>query len=528
MYTDGIPAKGDRLGRVTRASLRVTTLLVTLCLLTTSAQAQVDLAKLDRYFAAAQQDWKVPGFAVAIVKDDSVVFAKGYGVRELGKSGDVDEHTLFAIASNTKAFTAAALAKLVDEGEIDWDDHVVKYLPYFQLYSPYVTEEMRVRDLLCHRSGLGTFSGDLLWYGTSYDRAEVVRRARYLEQAGPFRASYGYSNLMFIAAGEIVPAVTGVSWDDFVRREFFEPLRMTRTVTSTTSLAAMSNVATPHGTVAGEVVTLYWYNWDNVAAAGGIISSVSDMAKWLRLQLNRGTLDGVTYFSEDDSRMMWTPHNNQAVSQESERLFPSIHFRAYGLGWGLMDYLGRKVVSHGGGYDGMFSRVALVPEEDLGIVVLTNAMTGMQTALTYRIVDAYLGGEERDWSAEYLERSASRPSTASAYWEELEAERVADTQPSHALEAYTGTYGGDLYGNAVVSEEDGRLVVQFVPNPDLRGALTHWQYDTFRVSWLQDFAWFGDGTVQFLMDARGEIVEMKIYVPNDDLWFQELEFVKED
>jgi CubicO group peptidase (beta-lactamase class C family) len=455
-----------------------------------------------------------------------LVFAKGYGIRELGAEGEVDEHTLFAIASNTKAFTAAALARLVDEGRIDWDDHVVEYLPYFQLYSPYVTQEMRVRDLLCHRSGLGTFSGDLLWYGTSYGPDEVVRRARYLEPAGAFRASYGYSNLMFIAAGEIVPAETGISWDEFVQTEFLEPLGMDRTVTSTASLDGMSNVATPHGEKDGRVVSLYWYGWDNMAAAGGIISSVSDMAKWLKLQLNRGTLDGVAFFSEENSRTMWTPHNSFPVSKRSEELFPSTHFRAYGLGWGLMDYLGRKVVSHGGGYDGMFSRVVLVPEEKLGMVILTNGMTSIQTALAYRILDAYLGGAERDWSSEYLERAAEAKQAKRDYWEELESERVHDTQPSLALEDYTGTYGGDLYGDATVTLEDGRLVVQFQPNPDLQGELSHWHYDTFQVNWRKDFAWFGKGTVQFVMDSSGEIVEMKFDVPNDDLWFYELEFVK--
>ncbi len=490
------------------------------------AQTSLDLGELDAYFAAAGEDWKVPGFAVAIVKDDDVVFAKGYGVRQLGTAAAVDDRTLFAIASNTKAFTVAALAKLVDEGLLGWDDQVVKYLPYFQLYSPFVTQEMRIRDLLCHRSGLGTFSGDLLWYGTSYSPAEVVERARHLEPAGAFRASYGYSNLMFIAAGEVIPAVTQRSWGEFVATELFEPLGMENTVTSVKDLNGKTNVATPHAEKDGRIVPLEWYNWDAMAAAGGIISSVSDMAEWLKLQLHRGSLDGVTYFSEEDSRTMWTPHNSMRVTSQSEKLYPSTHFRAYGLGWGLMDYLGRKVVSHGGGYDGMFSRVVLVPEEKLGMVILTNGMTNMQTALTYRILDEYLGGESRDWSAEFLERSETARDSKRKYWEGFEAERVADTRTSLPLEAYTGTYGGPMYGDATVSLEDGRLVLKFHPNPDLTGDLTHWHYDTFQVEWRKQFAWFGRGTVQFLLDAGGEVAEMKIDVPNDDLWFTELEFKK--
>ncbi|MGD2152782.1 MAG: serine hydrolase domain-containing protein, partial [Gemmatimonadales bacterium] len=256
------------------------------------AQGTVDLAALDAYFAESGEIFEVPGFAVAIVKDGELVFAKGYGVRELGKADRVDEHTLFAIASNTKAFTAAALAILVDGGKLDWDDRVVEHLPYFQLYDPWVTQEMRVRDLLSHRSGLGTFSGDLLWYGTSYSRTEVIRRARYLEAAGEFRSDYGYSNLMFLAAGQLIAAVTGMSWDEVVEREFFEPLGMRRTVTSVRDLEGMGNVATPHRERDGWVFPLYWYDWDSMAPAGGIISSVADMSRWLRLQLGRGTWEG--------------------------------------------------------------------------------------------------------------------------------------------------------------------------------------------------------------------------------------------
>jgi len=491
------------------------------------AQSDVDLSALDTYFATASETWDVPGFAVAIVKDGEISFAKGYGVREVGKDDRVNEHTLFAIASNTKAFTSAALAILVDEKRLSWEDRVVEYLPYFQLYSPYVTQDMRIRDLLCHRSGLGTFSGDLLWYGTDYSRAEVVRRARYLEQAGPFRGSYGYQNIMFLAAGEVVPAVSGTSWDDFVRTKFFEPLGMDETVTSVADLEGMTNRASPHKRVDGELVTLAWYNWDAMAPAGGIISSVSDMAKWLRLQLGRGTIDGVRFFSEDASRTMWTVHNPQAVSRQSERLFPSTHFRGYALGWGLSDYLGRKVVSHGGGYDGMFSRVVLVPEENLGMVVLTNGMTNLQTALTYRILDAYLGGEERDWSAEYLERSELTRQARSKWWEGERAKRVPDTKPSLPLDGYIGTYGGKMYGEATVSLEDGGLVLRLLPNPDLVADLTHWHYDTFLVTWRNRFAWFDEGWVQFIMDKTGEFVEMKMDIPNDDLWFHELKFMKE-
>ena len=503
-------------------------LLIALAVLATSAPAQttVDLAKLDAYFAAASDQWKVPGFAVAVVKDDQVVFAKGYGLRTINGNERVDENTLFAIASNTKAFTSAALAKLVDEGKLGWDDRVIDHLPYFELYSPYVTQEMRVRDLLCHRAGLGTFSGDLVWYGTSYSREEVVRRIRHLPPAGSFRADYGYSNVMFLAAGELIPAVSGRSWDEFVRTEFFEPLGMTRAITSVKSLERMANVATPHSERDGRIVAFPWYSWDNAAPVGGIIASVSDMAKWLRLQLNYGTLNGKTYFSESASRTMWTPHISFTVSKESEELYPTTHFRGYGLGWALMDYKGRKVIGHGGAYDGMFSRVTLVPEEKLGLVILTNSTTSLPVALSYKILDAYLGGDEKDWSQEFLERSERSKQRWAEMWAKRDAERVANTRPSLPLEKYTGTYGGDMYGDATVRVEKGRLVVEFAPNPALTGDLRHWHFDTFEVQWRHDFPWFGKGTVQFIMDNMGNVIEMKIDVPNEDFWFTELEFKK--
>lgn len=515
------------IGRALR-TFRVLSLALTAAVAATGHAQTVDLAELDRHFAESGDAFRVPGFAVAIVKDNEVVLAKGYGLRDIGETARVDENTLFAIASNTKGFTAAALAVLVDDERIRWDDRVIEYLPYFRLYDPWVTQEMRIYDLLSHRSGLGTFSGDLLWYGTSYDAAGVVRRARHLEPAGEFRADYGYSNLMFIAAGEIIPAATTKSWSEFVRERFFDPLGMTNTVTSTGDLVRYDNVATPHREKDGEIVELEWYNWDAMAAAGGIISSVSDMSRWLRLQLNRGVWDGDTIFSEEAQRRMWTPHISYVVGGESEEIYPTTHFRGYGLGWNLMDYRGRKVMSHGGGYDGMFSRVALVPEENLGIVVLTNSMTSLPVALTYTILDAYLGGGDTDWTAYYRERAERARERTAERRAEFAAERVEGTDPSLPLANYTGTYGGPMYGEAVVTSEGGVLVVSFLPNPDLVGDLTHHHFDTFVIEWRRTFAWFDEGTVQFILDPSGDVLEMKIDVPNEDLWFYELEFRKKE
>ncbi len=506
-------------------------LFIAVLLLHLSALAQADLNKLDAYFAKARADWEVPGMAIAIVKDDKIVLAKGYGVRELGKAAPVDEHTVFAIASNTKAFTAAALAVLADEKKLAWNDRVQKFLPYFQLYDPYVSADMRITDLLSHRGGLGTFSGDLIWYGTPYSREEVVRRARFLPQAFPFRAGYGYSNIMYLAAGEVIEKASGKSWEQFITERFLTPLGMKDTVLSTKDLAAKSNVATPHGESPygepdGKLTTFPWYNWDSMVPAGGIISSVSDMAQWMRLQLNRGTFDGKQMFSDQQSRLMWTPHASFTVSKASAERNPHINFNGYGLGWGLNDYKGHLIASHTGGYDGMYSRVFLAPQLKLGMVILTNSMTDINSPLMYRTLDAFLGGAERDWSAETLARaSAAKQRKLEAQAKEVK-QRMVNTKPSLTLTAYAGTYGGPMYGDAQVTVEGGRLAIKFLPNPDLTGDLSHWHFDTFEIHWHKRFAFFGKGKVQFLMDEQGKVTEMKVNVPNDDFWFTELEFKK--
>jgi hypothetical protein len=318
--------------------------------------------------------------------------------------------------------------------------------------------------------------------------------------------------------------VTGRSWDEYLETEFFDPLGMERTVTSIDSLSNRSNVATPHGERDGRVMTFPWYSWDNAGPAASIISSASEMARWIRLQLNRGTWGGTTYFSAEQSRTMWTPHMSFGVSAEYQQRYPSVHFRGYGLGWGLMDYRGRMVASHGGAADGMYSRVVLVPEENLGMVILTNSMTSMQTALSYRILDAYLGGEERDWSSEFLADHRRGKEQWARRWAEWESERIPNTRPSLDLEQYAGTFGGALYGDATVELENGALVLRLLPNPDLVGDLTHWNYDTFLIEWRHEFPWFDHGWVQFVLDRNGDVAELKLDVPNEDFWFTELEF----
>jgi CubicO group peptidase (beta-lactamase class C family) len=497
-------------------------------ILPTSLRAQAleaRLKEIDEYASKAGRDWKVPGFAMAIVKDDRVIFAKGYGVRELGKTEAVDADTLFAIASNTKAFTAAALATLVDEGKLKWDDPVTKYLPSFQLYDPFVTRELTVRDLLSHRSGLATFGGDLLWYESDYSREEILRRIRHLRPVSSFRSRYGYQNVMFLAAGEIIPAVTGKSWDEFVRERFFAPLGMSRTNTSIKAFKPGDNIASPHNEVEGRVRVVRYGNVDGAGGAAAINSSVADMARWIRLQLGRGTYENRKIFSAAASREMWTPHTIAPFGESSEKFNPAQHFSLYGLGWGLGDYHGRKVVSHGGALDGMLSRVALMPEESLGIVVLTNSETSLPPVLTNKVFDVFLGVTPRDWSADYLARVNAGREAAEAAAKKTEDARVRDTRPSLPLASYAGTYSGAMYGDARVTEEGGKLVLRLLPSHNFVGDLEHWHFDTFRVKWRDSIVYpFPRGWVTFTLDSRARVGELKLDVPNPDFDFKELEF----
>ncbi|HVQ36447.1 MAG TPA: serine hydrolase [Pyrinomonadaceae bacterium] len=503
-------------------------LLIFVLLSSGPARAQSTEARLAEFHEYAQKagaDWKVPGFSVAIVKDDKVVFARGYGIRELGKPGAVNEHTLFAIASNSKAFTSAALAMLVDEGKLKWDDPVTKYLPSFQLYDPYVTRELTIRDLLSHRSGLATFGGDLLWYEMNYGRDEILNRVRFLKPTSSFRSRFGYQNIMFMAAGEIVGKVSGTTWDSFIRERFFGPLGMKRSLTTHAELLKAENVATPHNAVDGNTRVIRYGNVDNIGAAGAIKSSAQDMAQWIRLQLARGTYEGKKLFESNRSREMWTPHTVLGgTSEQSERTNPTRHFQLYGLGWGLADYQGRLLVSHGGGLDGMISQVLLVPEERLGIVVLTNSETPLSTILANKAVDLFLGVAPRDWSAESQVRTKANEEASKAAAKKIEDGRVLNTKPSLPLSAYVGTYTGALFGDAKITEANGKLVLQLMPSSLFIGDLEHWNFDTFRVKWRDSIVYpFPRGFVTFTLSPQGKPNELKIDVPNPDFDFKELE-----
>ena len=486
---------------------------------------------------AQDTDWKTmieswrdayntPGMSVGIIRNGEVVFVDGFGVLEEGKSQKADKNTLYSIASNTKAFISASMATLVKEGKINWDDRVQKYLPYFELYDPCVSEMMTVRDLLCHRSGLGTFSGDVVWYRSKYTAEEVVKRVAELPQEFEFRSGFGYSNVMYLAAGEVIRAVTGKSWAVYVKEKFLDPLDMDRTITSTNDIASTSNVATPHKPEGELSNPIDWVNWDNVGAAGGIISSAEDMVKWMRFQLNNGINGKDTLFTKAQQMTMWTPHVSYPVSDRAREVFGGRNFNGYGLGWGTSEYHGKQMVSHTGGYDGMYSAVTLLPGEKIGVVVLTNTMDGIGTMLSYEIIDKLLGLPQQDWKNRGLNQDKGHWADRAARIKERADARIPGTKPSMSNTTISGLYRCPLFGDIRILEEEGKLTIDFVSSPLLKARLSHWHNDTYKMEWIEEQAWFEFGTVQIQMNNNGQPSGLLFDVPNDDIFFEEIKAVR--
>lgn len=479
-------------------------LLLTLC--PSSVHAQVlPLDGLDAYIEKAMREWRVPGLALGVVEGDSVVWAKGYGVRNIDTRAPVDERTLFAIASATKPFTVASLAMLVSQGKLRWDDPVTELLPGFQLYDPYVTREITVRDLLSHRSGLA--DPDRLLAASASDRDEVLRRLRYLEPSFSFRSRFDYQNTMFTAAGQLIPALTDMTWDEFVQERIFRPLGMRSSNTSVAGLEPTANVGTPYAVIDGTVRAVPWDTIDNDAPAGAINSSIADMTQWIRLQLGRGSFEGNVLIDPELVEEMRTPQTIIRREGFWNTVFPPGHFLTYGLGWFVYDYHGYKVVDHGGAADGMHAMVALLPEKRLGLVVLTNLDWNMlPEALRNRIFDAYLGLPEQDWSSKLLEKHRDMVARDEAEEERLEEARVPGTKPSLALERYSGTYENEIYRRVTVERGADGLVLHFTHS--LVAKLEHWHHDVFRAVWRNEF--WRKPFVTFVLGPLGEVEEMRI------------------
>jgi CubicO group peptidase (beta-lactamase class C family) len=467
----------------------------------------------DAYVKRVMETFTVPGVAVAIVKDGKVVLARGYGVRRMGEPATVDAATRFGIASNTKLFTATALAILVEEGKLAWDRPVVDYLPAFALSDPYVTRELTVRDLLVHRSGLGLGAGDLLWWPPStHRRKEIVRRLRYIPLATSFRSAYAYDNVLYLVAGEVIEAVSGRTWEEFVRTRILAKVGMAESDVLHSAAAAGGNVAGTHAEVNDTVRPIAPFLSDNTNPAGGIMSGANDMAKWMMVQLDSGRVaEGGRLFSPASTSELWrevTPMPIVPPPAGLPHLRPQLS--GYALGLDVRDYRGKFLLQHTGGLPGYLSKVAMLPELRVGVAVLTNQESGAAfDAIAYRVLDHYIGVKAPDYPAVYAAIGRKDREELRAAARRAASGRDSTSGPSLPLGRYAGTYRDRWYGDVVIERAGGGLAIRFAHSPSLVGNLLHWQHDTFLARW-RDRELRADAYATFSLTASGAIAELRM------------------
>ena len=414
---------------------------------------------LDAYVQKALKDWQIPGVAVCVVKDGKVVVMKGYGVKEMGTNNKVDENTLFMIGSNSKAFTSTALAMLAAKKKLSLDSPVIKYLPDFKLYDPWVTKEANIRDLLCHRLGFETFQGDFIYFDSDLTTAEVREKFSRVKPLYSFRSRWGYTNAAFMTAGEIIPKVSGQTWAEFLKEKIFTPLGMNNTLALSKDIKAASNKATAHTVAQGILKKIPYGNIDNLAAAGSISSSIKDMSHWVMAQLDNGKYDDKQVIPEEAIAQTWRTHS---ILGNDDHPFTRVHFPSYGLGWFLKEYSCNMVVAHTGGVNGFVTSVTLVPEEKLGIIVFTNTDANrFYEALKNEIMDAYLTLPYRNYSQDHLNIHKMNEKEE-AQWLKQKQDTIAMNRPTTLpIASYAGNYEHEVYGKMTIALENKKLVARF-------------------------------------------------------------------
>lgn len=469
-----------------------------LLLLTASVFGQNLPENFDSRIEESRKDWGIPGMAVGVVKDGEVVFAEGFGTKQIDSKDQVDANTIFSIASVSKNITAAALGILVDRGKIDWDDKIVKHIPWFQLKDPWVTQEITIRDALTHRVGLGRILGNRLQYMTDSSRDSVLYQMQYMDLEKPFRSAFVYNNVMYSLAGQIIEYADGRTWDAFLKEELFLPLEMNASTTSITELKDDDNLAYPHQEIDGKAVPIPRRNWDNAGPAGGVNASVNDLNKWMLMQLETpGEYKGETIIS---TKQMNEIHKPQMIRSQADAMASQA---TYGFGWNIYDYKGKRVLTHGGATDGFNTAMYLMPELNLGIIVVGNTFNTLGNAIASQVMDAYLGDGDTDWSDTYLANHKKNYRRAKDARKKIHDARIKNTRPTFALEAYTGVYHSKAYGKAVVTQKDNRLFLRFWDNDELEAELEHWHYDTFRAIWKNPAQ--REEFMQFYIDKSGKI-----------------------
>lgn len=514
-------------------SAKILILSIVLLFLNFSAKAQaLSGSQIDSLVEKTMKTFDVPGMAVAVLKDGKIYHKNTYGVRSLKTNAEVNENTLFGVASNTKAFTTAALGQLIDQGKLTWDTKVTDVIPEFQLSDSYVTREFTVRDLVTHRSGLGLGAGDLMIFpaNNTTTKAEMIHNLRYLKPVSSFRSKFDYDNLLYIVAGEIVARISGKSYDDYIAENFFKPLGMNRSFLSIPKIKADDNRIDGHAPVNGKL-ELTGDTFTQIATpAGGIFASINDMSTWVQAQLNDGKYGEKlqdSLFSSKVHNEMWTP---QTILRSGKGPY-NTHFSAYGLGWFLSDVNGYFQVTHTGGLNGIVSQVTLIPEMDLGIIVLTNQQSGSAfTAITNSIKDAYFGIKGEDRIKQYNDRRLAGEKEEEKIVSEVEKSIEAQLKskaPKPNPVDYTGTYKDVWFGNVAISNQNGSLYFKSEKSKDLAGTMTFYKGTTYAVRW-NDASLKADAFVTFSLDTEGKAngFTMSPISPLTDFSydFQDLEF----
>ncbi|MDX1413978.1 MAG: serine hydrolase [Candidatus Promineifilaceae bacterium] len=474
----------------------------------------MDIPAVEQEVEEILHDYQVPGAAIAVVKNDALLFAMGCGLRSIDEAHPVDIHTCFGIASISKSFTTMALGMLVDEGLLSWSDPVTKFLPDFQMQSAYVTREVTVRDLLIHRSGLPEVAGGTLWYGSRLSRKQVIAGMRHLRPASSFRSQYAYQNITYLAAGQIIPAVCGRSWDDFIQERIFAPLGMNSSNTSIHAYGGNDNIAQPHVEIEGRWTRVPLRDYDNVGPAASINTTAVDLAAYTRLLLNGGRFKDQQLYSSQIAADLWTPHSLipiEARSPASLKYFLPRFHNTYALGWVIQDVPERAQikVSHSGGIDGLRSLLTLIPGENLGIIALANNESPAPLFLTQRLLDRYWNVSNGDWYREALQKYIH---LREQQVESAQSQPVPGTSPSLSIANYAGTFTSTLIGEIEITTSNGQLTLQFPHSPSLQAKLSHWHYDTFRLTWVDPVV--PDGFVTFVLNAAGQIEEIRLNQPN--------------
>jgi len=518
---------------------KILSFLIFTVLFTGYSNGQISSLEIDQLVEDAMEKFTVAGVAVGVVKDGQIIHARGYGVKSLETKEPVDAHTAFAIASNSKAFTTTALALLVEEGKLSWQDRVIDHIPEFKMYNDYVTQNFNIQDLLTHRSGLGLGAGDLQKWpsGSDFTIDDVLQSFQYFEPVSPFRTNYDYDNMLYLVAGELIKRVSGIRWEDFVKERILDPLGMDHSYTLPPGMISADNLAAPHVPLDGVLKTVAPYEIDPdkiSGAAGNVLSSAEDMCHWLLVHLNEGKYGKnleKKLFSKQSQREMWKIHTTIDSKPYSRY---TTHFYGYGLGWRLCELNGNFCIYHTGDYTGMYSKTMMFPDLDLGMVVLTNSYYGgdeLREAVTLTIADSYMGLDNYDWTSKYLEEYLSRSGEADQVeeevWKTVEAAGDAQINPND----YTGIYEDKWFGKVKIYKEGDQLWFSSFRSPALTGPMFYFRNNTFAIKWLKR-EMDADAFVIFSLDEEGKAktITMKGISPDIDFSydFQDLYFERKE